>query len=105
MALHRAGRLEGAASLYRDVLASEPDNAEALHWLGVLHHETGEHARAAELIGRAVVLRPDFYLYLGNLAEAFRAAGDYERAVESGRARRCGSGRITPRHCAAWGPR
>ena len=43
-------------------------------------------AGAVELIGRAVALRPDAHLYHGNLAEAYRAAGDHERAAESCRA-------------------
>jgi len=81
--LHRSGQLDGAASLYRDVLASEPNNADALHWLGVLHNQLGDHARATELIGQAVALKPSAYLYHGNLAEAYRAARDYERAEES----------------------
>jgi tetratricopeptide (TPR) repeat protein len=86
MALHRSGRLDEAASLYGDVLASEPENAEALHWFGMLHLQAGDPAAAVELIGRAVVLRPDAHLYHGNLAEACRAAGDHERAAESCRA-------------------
>ncbi len=84
--LHGSGRLDEAASLYRRVLTSEPDNAEALHWLGVLYHQAGDPAGAVELIGRAAILRPDAYLYHGNLAEAYRAAGDHERAAESCRA-------------------
>ncbi len=83
---HRSGRLDEAASLYRHVLANEPENAEALHWLGVLHHQAGDPARAVELIGRAVALKPEAYLYHGNLAESYRATGDHQRSAESGRA-------------------
>lgn len=86
MALHRAGRLDEAASLYHEVVASEPENAEALHWLGMLRHETGQHVLAAELIGQAVALRPGATHFRANLAEAFRASGDHERAAESARA-------------------
>jgi tetratricopeptide (TPR) repeat protein len=84
--LHRSGRLDEAASLYRSVLASQPENAEALQWYGVLHKEIGDPESAVELIGRAVALKPGAYLYLGNLAEAYRAAGDHVRAAESCRA-------------------
>ena len=51
---HQAGDLARAGSLYQNVLASEPDNAEAMHLLGVLNHQQGAHARAVELMGRAV---------------------------------------------------
>jgi len=78
---HRAGQLDKAAPLYQRILVREPDNPEALHLLGVLHHQRGDHARAVELIGRAVVVRPNAWMFHGNLAEAYRARGDFERAV------------------------
>ncbi len=71
--------------MYQAVLASEPENAEALHWFGVLHHQLGDDARAIKLIDRAISLEPDKYLYHGNRAEVLQAKGDYERAVESHR--------------------
>jgi tetratricopeptide (TPR) repeat protein len=86
IALHTSGQLEQAAELYRNVLARDPENAEALHWLGVLHHQLGDHVGAVELIRRAVGRRGDFYLYHGNLAEAYRAAGDLAGAAASCRA-------------------
>ena len=49
--------------------------------LGVLNHQQGQHARAIELIGRAVALRPNSHAYHANLAEAYRALGDFERAA------------------------
>src|SRR5262245_43128165 len=86
IALHRSGQLEQAAEVYRRILASDRENAEALHWFGVLHHQVGNHAGAVELIGRAVARRPDAYLYHGSLAAAYRAAGDHANAVASCRA-------------------
>jgi len=79
--MHRSGQLGPASQLYQKVLAREHENAEALHLLGVLHHQQGHHARAIELIGRAVALRPNSHIYHANLAEAYRALGDFERAV------------------------
>jgi tetratricopeptide (TPR) repeat protein len=79
--MHRSGRLGPAAQLYQKVLAREQGNSEALHLLGVLHHQQGQHTRAVELIGRALVLRPNSHIYHANLAEAYRALGDFERAA------------------------
>jgi len=79
--MHRSGQLGPASQLYQRVLAREQENPEALHLLGVLHHQQGNHARAVELIGRAVALRPNSHIYHANLAEAYRALGDFERAV------------------------
>ncbi len=81
--MHRAGQFEEAARLYQDVLSREHENAEALHMLGVLYHQRGDHARAIELIGRAVFLRPASHVYHANLAEAYRAHGDFELAANS----------------------
>ncbi len=79
--MHRTGQLGTAASLYRQVLARRPEDGEALHLLGVLHHQQGDHRRAVELIGRAVALRPNATIFHANLAEAYRALGEFERAV------------------------
>jgi tetratricopeptide (TPR) repeat protein len=79
--MHRSGQLGPASQLYQKVLAREHENAEALHLLGVLHHQQGNNNRAVELIGRAVALRPNSHIYHANLAEAYRALGDFERAV------------------------
>jgi tetratricopeptide (TPR) repeat protein len=81
MEMHQAGDLSSASRLYQQVLAREPDNADALHLLGVLHHQQGDHARAVELIGRAVTLCPNMPAFHANLAEVYRALGQLDRAV------------------------
>ncbi len=52
-----------------------------MHLLGVLHHQQGDHAKAIELIGRAVAIRPNVPAFHANLAEAYRATGQLERAA------------------------
>jgi predicted O-linked N-acetylglucosamine transferase (SPINDLY family) len=86
---HRAGRLDVAGEIYRRVLQAEPQHAEALHLLGVIAHQTGDHAAAIEDIGRAIAMRPGEATYHSNLGEAYRALGRtaeamdcYGRAVE-----------------------
>ncbi len=79
---HQRGRLDEAATLYRQVLAARPDHPDALHLLGVVAHQQGDHARAADCIGRAVALRPGAADYHANLAEAYRALGQLDRAAD-----------------------
>jgi tetratricopeptide (TPR) repeat protein len=79
--LHEAGRLDSAAALYEQALARDQENAAALHLLGVLKHQRGDHRKAVELIGRAVALRPSFAIFHANLAEAYRALGQLDRAA------------------------
>src|ERR1700737_3185146 len=59
MAHHRAGRLTDAERLYRLVCDADPKNARAFHLLGVAAHQL-KRPDAASLVGRAVMLDPDF---------------------------------------------
>jgi tetratricopeptide (TPR) repeat protein len=79
--VHRTGELGPAARLYQQVLDADEDNSEALHLLGVVNHQQGNHARAVELIGRALVLRPNVPVFHANLAEPYRALKQFDRAV------------------------
>ncbi len=79
--MHQTGQWAAADSLYRQVLAREEQNVDALHLLGVLHHQQGGHAKAVELIGKAIALRPNVAAFHANLAEAYRALGQLDRAV------------------------
>ena len=80
--LHQAGRYADAARRYHGLLEREPDNADALHLFGVMHHQCGHSGRAVELIGKAVALRPGAAVFYTNMAEAHRTLGEYQRAVE-----------------------
>ncbi len=79
--MHQGGQLISAAQLYQEILSREEGNADALHLLGVLHFQQGEHLRAVEEIGRVIVARANVPAFHSNLAEAYRAQGKYERAV------------------------
>jgi tetratricopeptide (TPR) repeat protein len=86
---HQAGRLQQAELLYRQVLAVDPKQADALHLLGVIAYQVGRHDRAIEHIEAALRLRgPDpemlsnlggAYLAMGRAAEALSC---YQRAVQ-----------------------
>jgi len=78
---HQAGDLTAAAVLYESVLARNANHADACHLLGVLRHQQGQSALAVELIGKAVAVRPSVSAFHANLAEAYRAVGQFERAV------------------------
>ena len=101
VASHQAGRLGEAAQFYEQILAQDQTNAEALHLLGVLHHQQGGHARAVELIGRAIALRPNAAAFHSNLAECYRVLGQFERAVGCCRAA-LPSDLTIPRRAAIW---
>jgi predicted O-linked N-acetylglucosamine transferase (SPINDLY family) len=64
---HRANRLPEAESLYRQLLASDPNHADALHMLGVLANQMGRASDAIELIRRAIQLNCGRAIYHNNL--------------------------------------
>jgi protein O-GlcNAc transferase len=79
---HQAGRLPQAAEIYRRVLSLQPRNADALHLLGLLTHQQGNHQAGLDLINRALAIRqaPEFYL---NAAEVLGALDRPTDAIDS----------------------
>jgi tetratricopeptide (TPR) repeat protein len=83
---HQTGRYAEAARAYQALLDRDPEDVDVLHLFGVMHHQCGYSARAAELTGRAIALRPDVAAYHANLGEIQRALGQREQAAASCRA-------------------
>lgn len=80
---HERGELDRAASSYREVLQLQPDQADALHLLGVIADQQGRHEEAVGLIGRAIAVSPQTAIFHGNLATALLALGDAGKAEAS----------------------
>ncbi|GEM_PF-1050280 len=78
---HRAGQLQEAEAIYRKILESQPNHADALHLLGGIAHQTGKHDAAASLIRQAIRNAPDNPLYYSNLAAVFKAQGKSEEVI------------------------
>ena len=88
LAHHQAGRLAQAETLYRETLALQGDHADALHLLGVLASQVGQHEVAVDLIGRAIAhdrRNPRFHSNLGlalaSLQRLEQAVASYDRAL------------------------
>ena len=47
---HQAGRLQAAEQVYRQILQADPNEADAIHLLGVIAHQVGKHEVAVEYI-------------------------------------------------------
>jgi tetratricopeptide (TPR) repeat protein len=78
---HQAGRLAEAEKVYRQILAQQPDHAEALHLLGVLARQSGHSDAAVKLIRQAIRLKPDHAAAHGNLGNALKDLGQLDEAV------------------------
>src|SRR6516164_17424 len=91
--LHREGQVDRAANIYRKVLARNPDNSDALHYLGLVEAHAGSFERATSLIARSLELQPSNTKFRENYATILCQAGRYDLAIKT-----CDKGlRSTPR--------
>ena len=75
------GRLREAESIYLDLLLKQPNDVDALHYLGVLRMRQGRRDEAIDFVKRALKLAPrnaDAWNNLGNML----LAGNDEKAAE-----------------------
>src|SRR5579863_4546084 len=83
---HRAGRLNRAEALYRKVLEAEPEEADALHLLGVIANQRGRFDLAERRVRRAIIARgspqPEFSHTLGDVLIAQRRWSEAVAAFE-----------------------
>ncbi len=80
---YRAGDLDRAEILYREVLEKVPQHPETLHWLGVIAGIRGRHQDAVHLIGRSIVVsavRPDAHFDLGYALQQLGRVAEAEAA-------------------------
>lgn len=84
-ALHSAGQLAQAEAVYRQILAAEPNNPEALHLLGVIALQTNQPAVAVGLISQAIQGNRGNPGYFSNLGSALRRLGRLDEAIAAGR--------------------
>jgi predicted O-linked N-acetylglucosamine transferase (SPINDLY family) len=80
---HRAGRLQEAETIYRQILQVEPNHADALQLLGMIAHQAGRHDVAADYLRQAIKHNPQGPHYYSNLGAILQAQGKLEDAVVS----------------------
>src|ERR1700751_372771 len=81
LAAHQAGRLPEAERIYRQILASEPDNFDCLHLQGVIFAQNGNYVVAIDHIDRALKTNPTSAVALDNRGNALLALQRFEDAV------------------------
>ena len=80
---HQAGQLQHAEQSYRQILAVDPNNADANHLLGVITHQVGQNDEAIHLICKAIRGKPDYAEAHSNLGVTLRELGRLEEAAAS----------------------
>jgi tetratricopeptide (TPR) repeat protein len=82
LAHHRAGRLEKAEAIYRQILATDSRHADSLHLLGMVEHQRGRHEIAVEMIRQAIAINPNEAAYHSNLGTIYQTQGKLDEAAE-----------------------
>jgi predicted TPR repeat methyltransferase len=73
--LHQKGNLAGARSAYERILRRDPQQIDALLYLGVLLHQSGRHDKAIPLIRKALTINPNFLAAHQNLGNIYQETG------------------------------
>lgn len=82
--LQLSGRLNEAEKVLRGILQINPDQAHALHLLGIVTYMAGQYLLGIDLIKQAVEHEPNSALFESNLTEMLRQQGRVEEAIEHG---------------------
>jgi tetratricopeptide (TPR) repeat protein len=77
---HRAGRLDAAETIYRQILAGDSRHADSLHLLGMIQQQRGDLETAVSLIRRAIEIDPNAAAFHSNLGTVLQAQGKLEEA-------------------------
>lgn len=80
--LHNRGDLDQASAFYEQVLRLCPDHHDAIHLLGVVASQRGDHQRACELIRRSVAINQRNSAAYVNLGTALGKLGELDEALE-----------------------
>jgi predicted TPR repeat methyltransferase len=95
---HRAGDIAFAEAAYLAYLAAIPDDADALHYLGILRHQQHRTPEAIELVRRALEIAPAYVDAWSNLGNLYKESG---RPVDAELAYRRALA-TDPEHSGAW---
>ena len=81
--LHQQGQLTDAQLVYEKILQTQPQHFDALHYLGVIAYQTGNHLTAIELMNKAIQLKQTIPYIYSNHGNALVELEQYEAALAS----------------------
>lgn len=80
---HQGGDLNGAAEICRSLLKDNPEDAEALHLLGVILNDTGLHDQAVGFLEKALAVGGPNSSILHNYGVALQGQGKFRLAARA----------------------
>ncbi len=78
---HQSGNLQQAERLYREILEVQPNNAPALHLLGVIYYQTSDYDLATEFIKKSLHFNHNNLEAYNHLGSALKAQGRLDEAI------------------------
>jgi protein O-GlcNAc transferase len=81
VALHKQGNLDQAEALYLDLLKADPQNADALQYLGMLNAMRGQTEHAIIYYQQALAISPQHFAALSNLGKTLLDLQQFEAAL------------------------
>jgi len=79
--LHRQGQFAQAEALYREILKSNPQDADSLHYLGLLCYQTERMEEAKKYLQIALEIQPNNTDLMQHFALCLRDTGDAQGAI------------------------
>jgi tetratricopeptide (TPR) repeat protein len=80
--LFQQGRLAEAAGVYEQLIKRNPENFDALHYLGILKATSGQIDEAKHLIERSLATPTANLSYIENYASILFKIGDFQKAAQ-----------------------
>lgn len=83
IAFHERGQFSQAKAICEQIVATEPNHAEALHLLGVIAYQTNDLQAAVTLISCAIEVNPVNSVFYSNRGNALQLLNQLEAAIEN----------------------
>jgi Flp pilus assembly protein TadD len=83
IAMYQHGYLDQAAASFRQVIGTDPENAEAYYNLGTLYLRTNDIAQARHFLEQTLKVKPDYAEAWNNLGMIAAQQGEFESAIQN----------------------
>ena len=80
---HKAGRLQEAEQICRQILSSDPNNAEANYYLGIIAFQFEKNDIVIQYFKKAIQANPNFPVLYNDLGKAYNRLRRFNDAVVS----------------------
>lgn len=80
---HSNDRLAEAETIYRQILKNNPNQAVALHLLGILAHQVGQSESAIDLVKKSLTINSNYDEAYFNLGNIYKDLQQHHEAIEN----------------------